>query len=181
MTYCNSVLELKRNAFMTGGVCERYKKEWDRAETYKDLADMAMTVQGADFICASVANKWGMKNEDMMIGLYDFANGNYVHRVNGYNVEMYLEYEGKIVVKSTLYIVLNSDDVEIHIPRYRAANIYIAGCRNVRIDCEGTAYIVNYGDCNINVVRGNSDTVIIAHPTEIKDSWYCKNPDDEKA
>lgn len=176
MTYCNSVLEFKRKAYLTGGVCDRYKELWDNAKTNKDLVDMMMTIQGADFICASVANKWGMSGDDLLLNLYDFANGNYTRRCRGYDSELYLSYDGKIVVKSTLYIVLNSEDVEIYIPRYRATNIYIAGCKNVRINCDGVAYIVNYGDCNINVVRGNSDTVKIADPSEIKDSWYFKKP-----
>ena len=51
MTYCNSVLEFKRKAFKMG-ICERYKDGWSKATNNKDLADMIMTVQGADFICA---------------------------------------------------------------------------------------------------------------------------------
>ena len=175
MTYCNSVLEFKRKAFKMG-ICERYKAGWSKSTNNKELADLIMTVQGADFICASVAQKWGVRNDDLMLNLYDFANGNYARKCQGYDTELYLAYDGKIVVKSTLYIILNSEDVEIYIPRYRATNIYIAGCKNVRISCDGVAHIVKYGDCNINVVRGNSETVKIADPSKIKDSWYFKKP-----
>lgn len=175
MTQCNSILEFKQKAFRMG-ICDRYRQEWARVSDYKGLADMMMTIQGADFICASVANGWGLTKEQMLFALYDFANGNYVRRTKGYECELFLAYDGKITVKSTLYIVLYSEDVEIYVPRYRATNIYIAGCKNVKINCDGVAYIVNYGDCNINVVRGNSETVKIADTSEIKDSWYFKKP-----
>lgn len=174
MTQCSSVLEFKQKAFKMG-ICDRYKDMWSKATTNKDLADMVMTVQGADFICASVAQKWGLKNDDLMLNLYDFANGNYTRRCKGYDSELYLSYDGKIVVKSTLYIVLNSEDVEIYIPRYRATNIYLAGCKNVKINCDGAVYVVNYDkDSKVNVIRGNDETVHIVDPTELTDSWAFK-------
>lgn len=157
------------------GICDRYRKAWEQVADRKDLADMLLSVQGADFVCASVAGKWGITKDMMMLTLYDFANGNYVRRSCGYDTELYMGYDNKcIVVKSTLYIVLFSNDVEINIPKYKAVNIYVAGCKNVNISCDGAAYIVNYGDCNINVVRSNRETVQIVKPSAIKSSWVFK-------
>ena len=51
MTQCNSVLEFKQKAFKMG-ICDDYRKQWQQATNNKDLADMALTVQGADFLCA---------------------------------------------------------------------------------------------------------------------------------
>ena len=175
MTQCNSVLEFKQKAFKMG-ICEEYRKQWQQATSNKDLADMAMSIQGADFLCASVVNQWGGTKEQMMFALYDFANGNYVRRGNGYTSELFLYYEGKITVKSTLYIVIGSEDVEIYVPRYRIANIYLAGCKNVKINCNGAVYIVNYDkDSKVKIVRGNDETVHIVDPSEITDSWAFKH------
>ena len=175
MTQCNSVLELKQKAFKMG-ICEEYRKQWQQATNNKDLADMAMSIQGADFLCASVVNQWGGTKEQMMFALYDFANGNYVRHNQGYTSELFLYYEGKITVKSTLYIVIGSEDVEIYVPRYRIANIYLAGCKNVKINCDGAVYIVNYDkDSKVKIVRGNDETVHIVDPSEITDSWAFKH------
>ena len=175
MTQCNSVLEFKQKAFKMG-ICEEYRKQWQQATNNKDLADMAMSIQGADFLCASVVNQWGGTKEQMMFALYDFANGNYVRHNQGYTSELFLYYEGKITVKSTLYIVIGSEDVEIYVPRYRIANIYLAGCKNVKINCDGAVYIVNYDkDSKVKIVRGNDETVHIVNPYEITDSWAFKH------
>ena len=175
MTQCNSVLEFKQKAFKMG-ICEEYRKQWQQATNNKDLADMAMSIQGTDFLCASVVNQWGGTKEQMMFALYDFANGNYVRHNQGYTSELFLYYEGKITVKSTLYIVIGSEDVEIYIPRYRIANIYLAGCKNVKINCDGAVYIVNYDkDSKVKIVRGNDETVHIVNPYEITDSWAFKH------
>ena len=175
MTQCNSVLEFKQKAFKMG-ICEEYRKQWQQATNNKDLADMAMSIQGADFLCASVVNQWGGTKEQMMFALYDFANGNYVRHNQGYTSELFLYYEGKITVKSTLYIVIGSEDVEIYVPRYRIANIYLAGCKNVKINCDGAVYIVNYDkDSKVKIVRGNDETVHIVNPSEITDSWAFKH------
>ena len=175
MTQCNSVLEFKQKAFKMG-ICEEYRKQWQQATNNKDLADMAMSIQGADFLCASVVNQWGGTKEQMMFALYDFANGNYVRHNQGYTSELFLYYEGKITVKSTLYIVIGSEDVEIYVPRYRIANIYLAGCKNVKINCDGAVYIVNYDkDSKVKIVRGNDETVHIIDPSEITDSWAFKH------
>ena len=175
MTQCNSVLEFKQKAFKMG-ICEEYRKQWQQATNNKDLADMAMSIQGADFLCASVVNQWGGAKEQMMFALYDFANGNYVRHNQGYTSELFLYYEGKITVKSTLYIVIGSEDVEIYVPRYRIANIYLAGCKNVKINCDGAVYIVNYDkDSKVKIVRGNDETVHIVDPSEITDSWAFKH------
>ena len=174
MTQCNSVLEFKQKAFKMG-ICEEYRKQWQQATNNKDLADMAMSIQGADFLCASVVNQWGGTKEQMMFALYDFANGNYVRRGNGYTSELFLYYEGKITVKSTLYIVIGSEDVEIYIPRYRIANIYLAGCKNVKINCAGAVYVVKYyKDRKVNVIRGSKDTVSVVDPYDVTDSWAFK-------
>ena len=175
MTQCNSVLEFKQKAFKMG-ICEEYRKQWQQATNNKDLADMAMSIQGADFLCASVVNQWGGTKEQMMFALYDFANGNYVRHNQGYTSELFLYYEGKITVKSTLYIVIGSEDVEIYVPRYRIANIYLAGCKNVKINCDGAVYIVNYDkDSKVKIVRGNDEIVHIVDPSEITDSWAFKH------
>ena len=175
MTQCNSVLEFKQKAFKMG-ICEEYRKQWQQATNNKDLVDMAMSIQGADFLCASVVNQWGGTKEQMMFALYDFANGNYVRHNQGYTSELFLYYEGKITVKSTLYIVIGSEDVEIYVPRYRIANIYLAGCKNVKINCDGAVYIVNYDkDSKVKIVRGNDETVHIVDPSEITDSWAFKH------
>ena len=175
MTQCNSVLEFKQKAFKMG-ICEEYRKQWQQATNNKDLADMAMSIQGADFLCASVVNQWGGTKEQMMFALYDFANGNYVRHNQGYTSELFLYYEGKITVKSTLYIVIGSEDVEIYVPRYRVANVYLAGCKNVKINCDGAVYIVNYDkDSKVKIVRGNDETVHIVDPSEITDSWAFKH------
>ena len=175
MTQCSSVLEFKQRAFKMG-ICEEYRKQWQQATNNKDLADMAMSIQGADFLCASVVNQWGGTKEQMMFALYDFANGNYVRHNQGYTSELFLYYEGKITVKSTLYIVIGSEDVEIYVPRYRIANIYLAGCKNVKINCDGAVYIVNYDkDSKVKIVRGNDETVHIVDPSEITDSWAFKH------
>ena len=174
MTQCSSVLEFKQKAFKMG-ICDDYRKQWQQATNNKDLADMAMSIQGADFLCASVVNKWGVTKEQLMFALYDFANGNYVRHNQGYTSELFLYYDGKITIKSTLYIVIGSEDVEIYVPRYRVANIYLAGCKNVKIKCDGAVYVVNYDkDSKINIIRGNDETVHIVDPTELTDSWVFK-------
>lgn len=174
MTHCNSILELKQKAFRMG-ICDRYRKEWEQVTNRKELADMMLSIQGADFVCASVAGGWGVTKETMMLTLFDFANGNYIRKRDGYETELYMGADNRRVdVRSTLYIVLFSDNMEIYVPKGKAVNIYVAGCRNVDVTCDGVAYIVNYGDCNINVLKGNREDVQIMKPSAIKSSWMFK-------
>ena len=174
MTQCNSVLEFKQKAFKMG-ICDDYRKQWQQATNNKDLAEMALTAQGEDFLSASVVTKGGVTKEQLMFALYDFANGNYVRHNQGYTSELFLYYDGKITIKSTLYIVIGSEDVEIYVPRYRVANVYLAGCKNVKINCDGAVYVVNYDkDSKVNVIRGGKDTVSVVDPSDVTDSWAFK-------
>ncbi len=145
MTYSNSILELKRKA-LAMGLCGDYKGRLDKSTTTKDVMDIALDINGVDFLCSSIASGWGLSEDFIRRNFAEYINGNYVATVGKsepYTSEMYVGHTGEIVARTTLLVVLYSDAV-IHVPINHACKIFSAGNTRVDIECDGFCEFADY-------------------------------------
>lgn len=156
------------------GLCGDYKGVWDKSTTQKDLVNIAADINGADFLCASVAKSWGLKKDYIRNNFKGLINGSYVARCGkdkGYTSEIYVVHKGDITVRTTILIVLYSD-VTIHVPINHVCRIFSAGNTNIYVECNGVCEFVNYSDNNMRyIVNGNSGKFIFTDPKKDPNSW----------
>lgn len=173
MTHSKSILELKRKS-LAMGLCGEYKGKWDNSATPKDLVDIAIDINGADFLCASVAKGWGLSKDFLLNNFNGLINGNYVANYgkgNGYTSEIYIGHKGDVTVRTTILIVLYSD-VTIHVPINHVCRIFAAGNTNVSVECNGVCEFVDYSDENMcYLVNGSYGRMTISDPKKDHNSW----------
>lgn len=185
MTYSKSILELKRKS-LAMGLCGEYKDKWTNATTPKDLVNMAADINGADFLCSSVAKGWGLSKDFLLNNFVGHINGDYVAKCgnnNGYTSEIYVGHKGDITVRTTILIVLYSD-VTIHVPINHVCRILAAGNTNISVECNGVCEFVHYSDNNMRyMVNGNSGKFTFIDPKKDPNSWINfsrKNEQDKR-
>lgn len=173
MTKSKSILELKRKA-LAMGLCGDYKGRWDSSTNQKDLVDMAADINGADFLCSSVAKGWGLTKDFLINNFNGLINGDYVAKCgkdNGYTSEIYIGHKGDITVRTTILIVLYSDTT-IHVPINHVCMIFAAGNTNIFVECNGVCDFVCYSDNNMRyIVNGNSGKFTFIDPKKDPNSW----------
>lgn len=171
MTEAKSILELKRKA-LAMGLCGEYKNKWSNATTTKDLVNMAADINGADFLCSSVAKGWGLAKDFLLNNFNGLINGDYVARCgndNGYTSEIYIGHKGDITVRTTILIVLYSD-VTIHVPINQVCRIFAAGNTKIDVQCNGNCELFDYTPIH-EVKYGNFGSITFADPKKDKNSW----------
>lgn len=172
MTNSKSILELKRKA-LAMGLCGGYKGLWDKATNRKELADMALDINGADFLCASVSKGWGLSKGFLLNNFNGLINGNYVANCgngNGYTSEIYIGHKGNITARTTILIVLYSD-VTIHVPINHVCRIFAAGNTNIFVECNGVCEFVDYLDNNMRYLVSDNGHMTILDPRKDRNSW----------
>lgn len=135
---------------------------------------MAADINGADFLCASVAKDWGLSKKFMLQNFKGLINGEYIAKCgkdNGYTSEIYVGYKGDITVRTTIIIVLYSD-VTIHVHKNHVCRIFAAGNTKIDVECNGVCEFVNYSDINIcYMVNGSYGRMTISDPKKDHNSW----------
>lgn len=183
MTQSKSILELKRKA-LAMGLCGDYKGMWDNSTTQRDLVDMATDINGADFLCASVAKGWGLTKDFLLSNFNGLINGDYVAKCgkdNGYTSEIYIGHSGDITARTTILIVLYSD-ATIHVPINHVCRIFLAGNGEIHIVANGHCEIVDYdpGHNSTFMLNGNTGHVSFTDPYKDPDSWINFSSKDEE-
>lgn len=177
MTHSKSILELKRKS-LAMGLCGDYKGRWDNATTNKDLVNIVSDINGADFLCASVAKGWGLCKEFMLDNIPEYINGKYIARHggrNGYTSEIYVGHKGDITVRTTILIVLYSD-VTIHVPINHVCRIFSAKNTFVRVKCNGICDFVDYSDIYLHFfVDERTGRFTFTDPNKDPNSWLNFN------
>lgn len=165
MTQAKNILELKRKA-LDKNLCGEYQERWNSAQDIKDIIDIVTDPNGADFICASVANGWGCSEEYIKTLAEEYINGKYISYHKGYSSALYCGHKGAIKAETTVIIVIHSD-VTIYVPKDVCVMIYTADS-NVTVANEGLARIYDYGSEIETQGTGNA-TVMKAQ--DKKNSW----------
>lgn len=126
-------------------LCQEFTRIWDSCKTSKELMDMALCSKGCDYICDSIAKGWGISPSYISKKFKYLINGNYVSKQHGYESEMFCQYKGLVIARTT-NIVLIDCDMEITIPKFFRCDIYVSGKSNIRLKGNGEAVLICYGD-----------------------------------
>ena len=128
------------------GICENYALLWDKAGSKKQLMDIAMSAQGADFLCDSIAKGWGLSPEEIVAKFKRYINGVYTHEAeSGYTSVLYCKYYGAIDAEDTLVILIDCD-VTINVLDWAVCSIYATGNTNISIIGGGRVRLLAYGN-----------------------------------
>lgn len=140
------------------GICESYALLWDKAGSKKQLMDIALSAQGADFLCDSIAKGWGLSPDEIVSRFKRYINGTYTYEASsGYTSVLYCQYYGAIEAEDTL-VVLVDCDVTISVPDWAVCSIYATGFTNISIIGGGRVRLVAYGDpANVTVESVSED------------------------
>ena len=134
-------------------ICDRYAVLWDSAGSKRCLMDLALSAQGADFVCDGIAKGWGISSGEIVKRFGKYINGRYVYEgEGGYTSVMYCGYEGSIDVDTTLLVLIDSDVVLV-VPDWMVCDVYASGNVSVSIVGGGRVRLVAYGDAGDVVVE----------------------------
>ena len=144
--------QFRVNAEKEGILCENYALLWDKANSKKQLMDLALSAQGANTLCYSIAHGWGLSNEEILKRFKRYINGAYTYEAaSGYTSVLYCNYYGMIEAEDTLIILIDCDTI-INVPEWAVCSIYATGKTNISIIGGGRVRLVAYGDpANITV------------------------------
>lgn len=180
MTESKSILELKRKA-VAMGLCGDYKTKWDNAMTIKQLLDIASDINGADFLCASVAKGWGLSKDFLLKNFGEYLNGKYKANIDrGYDSEIFVGYTGKIVANATILTILYADNVNIRIPKNHMCRIFAACNTKLEILCEGDCEFSDYTP-EFGTRSGDFARVAFADPHKYTNSWINFSGNEKQA
>lgn len=126
------------------GVCASYLDKWDAACSKKQIADMALSVQGAEYVCQSMAEGWGISPGYIANDFGSYINGRYKAANDGYTSRVYCKYNGKITVDATLIIIIDSI-ADIDVPPNAMCEVFCCGPCRLAISGGGRATFVCYG------------------------------------
>ena len=128
------------------GICESYALLWDKAGSKKQLMDIAMSSQGADFLCDSIAKGWGLSPREIVARFKRYINGVYTYESDsGYSSVLYCRYYGSIEADDTMIILVDCD-VTINVPDWAVCSVYATGRTNVSIVGGGRVRLIAYGN-----------------------------------
>lgn len=147
----NDLLGMKRYA-KGRGLCGEFSGLWDAAASQKDLADMALRIDGVQFMAEGAANGWGLRPAYIRENFPGYVNGAYMGRMKGYTSEMWADYRGGdwIEFRATLALILGCD-MRVRIHAGRVVDLHVSGGSCLDIECEGVAYMSVYGENDIAV------------------------------
>lgn len=153
-------LEEYRELAEQHGMCEEYKALWDGCLSRKQVFDMALGVKAVDFLCDSIAKRWGISPSEISDKFRPFLNGKCVcnHKA-GYSSKMYCEYEGEVSADTTLVCLIDS---KVTIKKDKSTPIcemYCTGKCEIDIQCVGLFVFVCYGDPDNIIITGNTSGI----------------------
>lgn len=139
-------LEKFRENARREGICDRYAALWDGCGSKRGLMDLALSSQGADFVCDGIAKGWGISADEIVKRFGRYINGVYTYEdASGYSSVMYCKYYGEIVVDDTLLLLIDCD-ATVFVPDWAVCDIYATGFTNLSIVGGGRVRLIAYGD-----------------------------------
>lgn len=169
MTYARDLTELMDRAKELG-LCGRYAEMWGKARDNMAMAVMATTIDGADFMCASAQNGWGLSSAYIRRVFPDCIDGRPI-RHKGYTSGMWIDFDDNIVASYTVNVVLyGKQGTEIYVPAGSVSHIFIAATESATITCDGYTEVTLYDRKMDLQVKGQSKC-IVSYATEDGDSW----------
>lgn len=140
-------LEQFRSYASGEGICEEYALLWDKAGSKRQLMDLAMSVQGADFLCDTIARGAGVITSDLIVSKFGrYLNGAYCYEDgSGYSSELYCKHYGAIDVDVAIVILIDCD-VTLSVPDWMVCDIYATGVTNISVVGGGRVRLIAYGD-----------------------------------
>lgn len=163
-THADSVLTLKRNAIMMN-LCDEYRTMWDNANDIEKLMDMAMDVNGAEFLAASSNTAWGLTTAFIKGKVPAFINGNHIHRNRkGYTSEMYAGYEGDITARTALIILIGCK-AKVYVPEGHWTQIFVDkdSINASQVECDGHCTVNMYNNKNGEIIHTSGKGKIITN------------------
>lgn len=140
----DNILKFKQKARELG-LCDEYLKKWDEAKSKKGLLKIALDANGADFLCDSVAFKWGLKPKEIESEFASLINGKYVCKYKeGYTSELYVNYKGEINLRTDILVIIGGS-VDLTAPDFMCSKIYLAGKCSFRMPATCKQQIITYG------------------------------------
>ena len=134
-------------------ICDRYAVMWDSVKSKRGLMDLALSVQGADFVCDGIVKGWGISVDEIKRRFGKYINGRYVYDDEaGYSSVLYCGYEGRIDIETTLVVLIDSDVVLV-VPDRQVCDVYASGRVNLSIVGGGRVRLIAYGDAGDVVVE----------------------------
>jgi hypothetical protein len=141
------------------GICSEKASIWDKCTNKKDLMDLALSAQGMDYICDSIAKGWGISPSYIAERFKGFNNGRYVYySPTGYKTAMYCGYRGMFLCELTALMVIDSE-MDITIPDYHICEIYAVGNTHLRLHGKGRCRVLVYGDDDSVKIDADSSVV----------------------
>lgn len=139
-----NIKDFRRNAD-ENGICEGLAREWDSCSNKKQLMDVALCVQGIDYLAYAISAGWGISPSEIQSKFGSFNNGRYVYRSpKGYSTTMYCGFSGKVLVETTALLLIDCD-IELDIPSWHICEIYATGSCNIRLKGKGRCVVIAYG------------------------------------
>lgn len=139
--------ELKKEIFLRGMMCQQYDEKWQESMSKKQLFDMAVSVQGSDTLCQSIAEGWGLQPEFISDKFRAYINDRYLSEQDGYTSKMYCGHDADMVVEATLNVIINSCG-NVFVPRNHVCEIRLVNS-NIKILGDGYCNVIKYGDCQL--------------------------------
>ena len=126
-------------------LCSEFIKIWDSCKSKKQLMDMALGAKGVDFLCASIAEGWGISPESLAYDFEPFMNGRYVRDIDGYTSKMYCRFMGKVIADTTIVTLIDSE-VKLEVPKSSICEVYCAGDCSIDVKGDGEVVFICYGE-----------------------------------
>lgn len=169
MTYAKDLAELRQRAEKLG-LCGGYAEMWGKARDNMAMAVMATTIDGADFMCASAQNGWGLSPSYLRRIFPDCIDGRPI-RHRGYTSGLWSDYNDRIVASYTVNVVLyGKQGTEIYVPAGSVSHIFIAATESATITCDGYTEVTLY-DRKMDLQVKGQGKCIVSYATEDGDSW----------
>lgn len=153
-----------------GLICERYLPSVGSAQSRKQYMDIALDVNGMEFLCDMRERGYGLPYDVMCDEFKAYLNGRYIHTKNallrGYTASMYCRVDApsEITINTTLTGIFGCS-CSIHVPANTYCQLIVDGSSVVNIT------VGNCGKCYVDLWRGgevtfdDSSSVVVKHKT----------------
>lgn len=153
------------------GLCGEYLSRWNAASSIEDLFAIGTDANGAGFLCEALAQPWGWSADFIFATFSSLINGRHRHvHERGYSSEAWClcEQEGieEIELGASLTILLSCHGVRVHVPKHRAAQLYVSGGCDIAIDCDGHCRLYVYGGNNTIRMAGDVKRIDVGIPDD---------------
>lgn len=139
----DSRLERLQKEAIEHNICSEYLKKWEKAQSKKQLMDIALSTQGCIFMCTSIQQGWGLDSTYLRKNFEPYLNRRYV-RDEAYSSCMYVSNKGASVADTTLILIIDSD-MTISVPKNMITKLYVCGKSKVKVKGTGRVIVVRYG------------------------------------